>query len=255
MGTYREQKFAGKVALITGAASGIGKATAELLAAQGAQIMLADINEQGLADTLARIEGQGGSARTVVFDAMQETDCVRIVNDTVQQYGKLDILGNIAGIVSMYHLHEITAALWQKFMAINLNAPMFLSREAMPHLLESAGCIVNISSTAGVGGQAYNTPYVATKHAVLGMTKSLALEFAKRNVRVNAICPGGVQTPLNDTIRWPEDIDQALVQRLFPVMDSMATAEQIAAVFAFLCSEEAQFVTGAGWVIDGGQTI
>ncbi len=249
------QKFEGKVALITGAASGIGKATAELLASQGAKLLLADINEQGMADTASVIENAGGEVKSTVFNAMQEEDCVRIVAQAAEEFGQIDILGNIAGIVSMYHLEEITADLWNKFMAINLNAPMFLSREAMPHLLESKGCIVNISSTAGVGGQAYNTPYVASKHGLLGMTKSLALEFAKRGVRVNAICPGGVQTPLNDTIRWPEGIDQALVQRLFPIMDSMATAEQIAALFAFLCSDDAQFVTGAGWVIDGGQTI
>ncbi len=248
-------RFAGKVALITGAASGIGQETAILLASQGADVYLADINQAGLIDTKQRIEEQKGSCDSTVFNAMEETDCVRIVSECVQRFGKLDILGNIAGIVSMYHLAEITSDIWDRFMRINLNAPMYLCREAMPHLLETEGCIVNISSTAGVGGQAYNTPYVASKHGLLGLTKSLALEFAKRNVRVNAICPGGVTTPLNDTIRWPENIDEALVQRLFPEMDRMATPQQIAAIFAFLCSEDAQFVTGAGWLVDGGQTI
>ncbi len=248
-------RFAGKVALVTGAASGIGQETAVLLAAQGARVVIADINESGLSDTQRRIEEASGDCAPIVFNAMEEADCVRIVEQGVERYGQLDILGNIAGIVSMYHLAEITANIWDRFMRINLNAPMFLCREAMPHLLETQGCIVNISSTAGVGGQAYNTPYVASKHALLGLTKSLALEFAKRNVRVNAICPGAVATPLNDTIRWPENIDKALVQRLFPEMEGAATAEQIAAIFAFLCSDDAKFVTGAGWLVDGGQTI
>lgn len=248
-------RFAGKVALITGAASGIGQETAILLASQGASVFLADINKAGLEETQQRIADVNGSCSSSVFDAMEETDCVRLVEECVQRYGQLDILGNIAGIVSMYHLAELTSDIWDRFMRINLNAPMYLCRESMPYLLATQGCIVNISSTAGVGGQAYNTAYVASKHGLLGLTKSLALEFAKRNVRVNAICPGGVTTPLNDTIRWPENIDEALVQRLFPEMDSMATPQQIAAIFAFLCSDDATFVTGAGWVVDGGQTI
>jgi len=250
-----ENRFEGKVALITGAASGIGQATAVLLAEQGATVMLADINESGMAETAAKIDAFSGRCLRTVFNAMEEADCVRIVAETVEQTGRLDILGNIAGVVSMYHLEELSADIWNRFMKINLTAPMFLCREAMPHLLKTEGCIVNMSSTAGVGGQAYNTAYVASKHGLLGMSKSLALEFAKQNVRVNAICPGGVETPLNDTIRWPENIDQSLIQRLFPVMDRMGAAEQIAAIFAFLCSEDARFVTGAGWLVDGGQTL
>ena len=248
-------RFAGKVALLTGAASGIGQQTAILLAAQGAKVHLADINESGLKETARQIESVNGQCSVAVFNAMEEQDCLRIVQECVDQYDRLDILGNIAGIVSLYHLSEITSEIWDRFMSVNLTAPLLLCREAMPHLLKTEGCIVNISSTAGVGGQAYNTPYVASKHGLLGVTKSLALEFAKRNVRVNAICPGGVTTPLNDTIRWPDNIDQALVQRMFPELDTMATPEQIAAIFAFLCSDDAKFVTGAGWLVDGGQTI
>lgn len=250
-----DRRFEDKVALITGAASGIGKATAIRLAAEGATVMLADINEAGMAETLAEIKQGGGTAAAVAFNALSNDSCEAIVGQTLAHFGRLDILGNIAGVVSLYHLEELSNDIWNRFLQINLTAPMILSREAMPHLLESKGCIVNLCSTASVGGQAYNAGYVASKHGLLGLTKTLSLEFAKRGVRVNAICPGAVATPLNDTIRWPDDIDESLVQRLFPTKPGAAQADEIAAIFAFLSSEEAQFVTGAGWVVDGGQTV
>ncbi len=248
-------QFSGQVALLTGAASGIGRATALRLAEQGAAVALADIDADGLQQTVDAISKINGTAYSLSFNAMAETDCARIVQDTVEHYGQLNILGNIAGIAGFYHLAELTGDVWNRFLQINLTAPMILCREAMPHLLKTEGCIVNISSTAGVGGQAYNTAYVASKHGLLGLTRSLALEFAKQKVRINAICPGGVATPLNDKLRWADNMDESLVKRLFPLMDKSASAEEIAGVFAFLCSTEASFVTGADWVIDGGQTL
>lgn len=246
-------RFADKIALITGAASGIGQATAIRLASEGAQVMLADIDEAGLAKTLAEIEKQKGTAACFTFNACDEQSCCDAVSATIKRFGKLDVVGNIAGIVSFWHLHETTTELWNRSIQINLTAPMIICREAMPHLIKSQGNIVNMASTAGLSGQAYNAIYAATKHGVIGLTKSLAVEFAKQNVRVNAICPGAVKTALNDKMRWPENMDEALIGRLMPLLDHMAEPEEIASLFAQLASSDSRFVTGAEWKIDGGQ--
>ena len=252
MSTY-PSRFNNKVALITGAASGIGRATAIRLAQEGASIMLADIDQAGLAATMKTIVENNGQADSIHFDATQNDSCIAAVADTVKRWGKLDIVGNIAGIVSFWHLHEITPEVWNRCMQINLTAPMVISREAMPHLIDTEGTIINMASSAGLGGQAYNATYSATKHGLVGLTKSLAVEFAKKNVRVNAICPGGVNTAINDKMRWPDDIEPAMLNRLMPLLDTMAEPEQIAGLFAQLASEESAFVTGATWQIDGGQ--
>ena len=251
---HSSNRFSGKVALLTGAASGIGRATAVRLAQEGAKLSLADIDSEGLEQTRKLLEEYGTEVQCIEFDACDEQACSELPGQTVDQFGQIDILGNIAGIVSFWHLHEITSEIWHRSMQINLTAPMLISREAMPHLLKSQGNIVNISSTAGIGGQAYNTVYSATKHGVIGLTKSLAVEFASRNVRVNAICPGGVKTALNDKLRWADNMDQKLVQRLMPLIDHIADPAEIASLFAQLASDESRFVTGAAWVIDGGQT-
>ena len=246
-------RFSDKVALITGAASGIGRATAIRLAQEGASIMLADIDQAGLDATMATIVDNGGQADSLHFDATQNDSCIAAVEATVKRWGKLDIVGNIAGIVSFWHLHEITAEMWNRCMQINLTAPMIISREAMPHLIKTEGTIINMASSAGLGGQAYNATYAATKHGLVGLTKSLAVEFAKKNVRVNAICPGGVNTAINDKMRWPDDIEPSMLSRLMPLLDKVAEPEEIAGLFAQLASAESSFVTGATWQIDGGQ--
>lgn len=246
-------RFADKAALITGAASGIGRATAIRLAAEGASVMLADIDTAGLNDTLKQISELAGEADCFTFDATNEQSCCDAVAKTVERWGKLDIVGNIAGIVSFWHLHETTTDLWNRSLQINLTAPMIICREAMPHLIKTQGNIINMASTAGLSGQAYNAIYAATKHGVIGLTKSLAVEFSKQNVRVNAICPGGVKTALNDKMRWAENMDDALVGRLMPLLDHLAEPEEIASLFAQLASSDSKFVTGAAWRIDGGQ--
>jgi meso-butanediol dehydrogenase/(S,S)-butanediol dehydrogenase/diacetyl reductase len=246
-------RFTDKVALITGAASGIGQASAIQLAREGATVMLADIDATGLSDTQAQIAQLGGNSACFTFDATQEQSCIEAVNSTVEQFGQIDVVGNIAGIVSFWHLHETTTELWNRSLAINLTAPMIISREAMPHLIKTKGNIVNMASTAGLSGQAYNAIYVASKHGVVGLTKSLAVEFAKQGVRVNCICPGGVKTAINEKMRWAENMDDALMARLMPLLDHMAEPEEIASLVAQLASDDSKFVTGAAWRIDGGQ--
>lgn len=240
------------MALITGAGSGIGRATAIRLAREGAAVYLADINEAALTDTASML-GENAGCATGVCDVSSRAQCRQLVGDAVVEFGRLDVLCNIAGIAPCNNFLEIEEADWQRVVGINLDGVFYLCQAAMPHLIESGGNIVNMSSSAGRTGQAYNSSYCATKAAVLMLSKALAVEFAGRGVRVNAICPGGVLTPLTHNFAPPEDADMDLFARLMPLLP-MAEAEEIAGAVAYLASDEARFVTGAEFAIDGGQT-
>ena len=246
------QRFTGKVALITGAASGIGRATALRLGREGAMLFLADINEAGLTETVGLLPTEC-KANIACVDVTDSEACNALVDNCIEQFGQLDILCNIAGIALCKNLADITDSDWQRAVGINLNGVFFLSRAAMPHLIESKGNIVNMSSSAGLVGQAYNSAYCATKAGVLMFSKSLAIEFAKKGVRVNAICPGMVNTALTEQFSMPEDVDMQLMEKLFPLIEG-AEPEEIAGAVAYLASAEARFITGAALPIDGAQT-
>ena len=246
------ERFKGKVALITGAASGIGRATALRLGEEGATLYLADINQAGLSDTVGLLP-TGTAATTVCLDVTDSEACNQVVQDCVARHGQLDILCNIAGIALCKHLADISDQDWLRMVGINLNGVFFLSRAAMPHLIQSKGNIVNMSSTAGLGGQAYNSGYCAAKAGVLMFSKSLAIEFAKQGVRVNAICPGMVKTPLTEQFTLPEDVDMQLLGKMFPLLEAAEPAE-VAAAVAYLASDEARFISGVALPIDGAQT-
>lgn len=246
------QRFADKVVLVTGAASGIGRATAVRLAGEGANVVLADINTAGLEETAAALP-EGTESLQLKLDVSSAENCGQVVNETVKQFGRLDVLCNIAGIPLYKHLADISEDDWNRIVGINLNGVFFMCQAAMPHLLESQGNIINMSSSAGLEGQAYNSGYCATKGAVLLLSKSLAMEFAGKGVRVNAVCPGAVATPLSAGFELPEGADPNLMQRLFPLLE-MSQPEEVAAAIAYLASDEARFVTGVGFPIDGGQT-
>ena len=246
------QRFTDKVALITGAASGIGRATALRLGEEGATLYLADINEAGLAETVEALPA-GTPATTCCVDITSSAACSQLVQDCVTAYGKLDVLCNIAGIALCKNLTDISDQDWDRMIAVNLNAVFFLSRAAIPQLIESKGNIINMSSSAGLVGQAYNSAYCATKAGVLMFSKALAIEYAKEGVRVNAICPGMVITPLTQQFQLPENVDMKLLERMLPLIDG-AQPEEIAAAVAYLASDEARFITGAALPIDGAQT-
>lgn len=245
-------RFTDNVALITGAASGIGRATALRLGSEGASLFLVDINAEGLAETVAALR-EGVSATTAIINVTDSAACSQAVEGCVATYGKLNILANIAGIAICENLTSITDEQWHRLVGINLDGVFFMCRSAMPHLIESKGCIVNMSSSAGLVGQAYNSAYCATKAGVLMFSKSLAIEFAKQGVRVNAVCPGAVNTPLVENFVMPEGADMDLLGKLFPLLDA-AEPEEIAAAVAYLSSDEARFVTGMALPIDGAQT-
>ena len=246
------ERFTGKVALVTGAGSGIGRATALRLASEGARVLLADINEQSLKDTREALPA-GSDAIGVVTDVRDSASCSAAVDACINSFGQLDILCNIAGIALCQHLTDISDEQWQRVMDINLNGVFFMCRSAIPSLVESKGCIVNMSSSAGLEGQVYNSAYCASKAGVLMFTKALAIEFSKQEVRVNAVCPGMVKTPLTENFAMPDNADMQLMGKLFPLLEG-AEPEEIAAAVAYLASAEARFVTGAALPIDGAQT-
>jgi meso-butanediol dehydrogenase/(S,S)-butanediol dehydrogenase/diacetyl reductase len=233
------KRFAGKVALVTGAAGGIGRATAQRLAAEGAQVFGADVAE--------------GESVAHHLDVADPAACRDAVAACVARHGRLDVLCNIAGIMSFAHATEIAEAEWNRVVAINLSGVFFLCQAAIPHLLESRGVIVNMASAAGVKGQAYTLPYSVTKAGVISLTQCLAVEYAKRGLRVVALAPGGVKTAMTASVKFPEGFDPALIQKLIPLMD-LATPDEIAAAVAYLASPEARYINGAVLSIDGAQT-
>lgn len=247
-------EFQGRVALITGAASGIGRAAALRFAAGGAHLYLGDVNADGLETVAGEIRAMGREVATETFDVADAGACRAAVAAAVGRFGRLDVLCNIAGIVKAENLADISDEAWMRTVGINLNGVFFMCRAAMPHLLETGGNIVNMGSTAGLVGQAYNVPYCATKGGVVMMSKALAIEFAGRGVRVNAVCPGGVKTPLTDKFTLPEGADMKLVERLWPLME-MAEPEEVAEIVAYLASDKARYITGVALPIDGGQVI
>jgi meso-butanediol dehydrogenase/(S,S)-butanediol dehydrogenase/diacetyl reductase len=246
------QRFENKVALVTGAASGIGRATAIRLASEGAAVFLTDINADGLNETVAALP-EGCRSECHPLNVTDSAACNAAVEACVESLGKLDILCNIAGIAICDNLTNISDEQWHRAVAINLDGVFFMCRAAMPHLITSKGNIVNMSSSAGLVGQAYNSAYCATKAGVLMFTKSLAIEYGKQEVRVNAVCPGFVKTPLSANFNMPEDVDMDLMTKLMPLTEG-AEPEEVAASVAYLASDEARFVTGIGLPIDGAQT-
>ena len=253
MGNVVPGRFEGKVALITGAGSGIGRATAIRLAAEGASVLGHDVNADSLAETAATISDAGGTVSTRTGDVTSRAECFDAVAATVEAFGKLDVLGNVAGIAQSLHVTDMTEAQYRRMVAINQDAPFFFCQAAIPRLLESDGNIVNIASNAGLMGQAYTVAYCMTKGAVIQMTRSLAMEFQKTGIRVNAIAPGGTETSLTANFTMPEGIDFDL---MVPYMGfrGMGQADDIAALFSLVASEEGSNIHGAILSSDRGVT-
>jgi meso-butanediol dehydrogenase/(S,S)-butanediol dehydrogenase/diacetyl reductase len=241
------------VALVTGAASGIGRATALRLASEGAAVLCADVDEAGLGETLARIGAVRGRSTAALTDVSDPGAARAAVGAAVERFGGLDVLCNIAGVGSFQNTTDVTPEEWHRVLSINLSGTFFMSQAAIPHLLERRGNVVNLASTAGLIGQAYNAAYCASKGGVVLLTKSLGVEFARRGLRVNCLCPGGVDTPFTRSFGAPEGADIELIARLSLVRE-LAGAGDVAAAVAFVASDEARFINAAAIPIDAGMT-
>ncbi|HWP65388.1 MAG TPA: SDR family NAD(P)-dependent oxidoreductase [Candidatus Limnocylindria bacterium] len=233
-------RFAGKSALVTGAASGIGRATARRLAAEGARVLAADVQN----DALAAVAAELGPASAVRRCDVSDPAAVEAaVGDAVARFGALDVVVNAAGVLRTAHTHEETLEAWNRVLAINLTGTFLVCRAAIPHLLTTRGAIVNVSSTAALRAHAWTAAYSASKGGVLALTYELAVEYGQQGLRVNAVCPGGITTPIHQAFKVPDGADQKLVRRIMP-LTGFAEPEEVAATIAFLASDEAVHITG-----------
>jgi meso-butanediol dehydrogenase / (S,S)-butanediol dehydrogenase / diacetyl reductase len=240
-------QLSGKVALVTGASSGLGATVARLFAARGAAVF-------GIARDAERMAGVFADVPGGAFAPVDITDpgaCREAVGACVDRFGRLDVLVNAAGFHQMRHTCEVTDAEWAYDLAVNVSAPFYLCRAALPHLLDG-GNIVNVASVAGLEGEVYSAGYCAAKHALVGLTRALAVEFTRERLRVNAVCPGGMLTPQVTEFTPPSEPDYKLIMRIAAPRGLMEPAD-VAAVIAFLASDDAAAVHGAVYPVDNGK--
>ncbi|WP_040815486.1 SDR family NAD(P)-dependent oxidoreductase [Nocardia concava] len=240
-------RFEGRVAVVTGASSGLGEAVARQLRDGGAKVLGVGRDKDRLASAF-----DGDESSWLAADLTDPDTAAEIVRACVDRFGSLDILVNAAGAHTMRHTADVTNADWHHDLAINLNAPFYLSRAALPHLLATSGCIVNVSSIAGLEGQAYSAAYCAAKHGLIGLTRAMALEFDSKGIRINCVCPGGMTTPMVTNFTFPEDPDYTLIMKIAAARGLMDPT-QVANVITFLCSPEASAVHGAIYTVDNGK--
>jgi len=252
------REFEGKVALVTGATSGIGAACAHELAARGARVMLTGRSARRGAEVLEALRGAGGDGAFVAGDVRDRAFCTRAVTETVGRLGRLDVLVNNAGISLAASAPETSDGQWDAILETNLAAAFFLSREALrPMLAQGAGAIVNVASDWGLVGGERAAAYCASKGGLVLLTRAMALDHARQGIRINAVCPSDTDTPMMlEDFRQrgvaPQDGAREASEGI--PMGRMATAAEVARVVCFLASDAASFVTGVALPIDGGHT-
>lgn len=246
------ERLEGKIALVTGAASGIGRATALRMAAEGARVFCSDVQVEACEETAKSIREAGGESAALSCDVTRSEDCDAAVRSVVDAAGRLDVLANVAGIGIYRHATDFTDDEWRRVIDINLTGTFFMCRASIPHLLESSGNIVNVASAAGLVGTPYGAAYSASKGGVVLLTKTLAIEFGRQGMRSNCVCPGGVDTPLLRKYEVPGGVDPEMMKRM-SFLPTLGKPEEIAGLIAYLASGEARFVNGAAFSIDGGQ--
>lgn len=245
--------FNGKVAIITGAASGIGRAATELFLEQGASVVASDWNEARLGELEADLKGK--AVTTFRANVAEEADCAAMIGKAIDTFGRLDILVNNAGVMDLNEpVGDVDTGIWRRVMTVNVDGPMFAMRAAMPHLIAARGTIVNIASVAGVSGAAAGAAYTASKHAVIGLTLNTAWMYATRGVRCNAVAVGGVTTNIMESVDTSKMHAEGLARSsvYYPLNPGMLEPIDIARVISFLASDNAGKVNGAILPADGG---
>jgi NAD(P)-dependent dehydrogenase (short-subunit alcohol dehydrogenase family) len=232
-------RFGGKIALVSGAASGIGKAVVERLTSEGASVVGVDVST---------------GSDIVACDVRDPEACAAAVATTLERHGQLDVLANVAGVGGSFISAQMPVDEWRRIIDINLTGTFLLTQAALPALLESKGAVVNLASVSGLRATPYNAAYCASKGGVVMLTKSLAVELAKTGVRVNAVCPAGVETPLIAKFGMPEGGDDTLLARLSNPMGRLLQPAEVAAAVAYLASSDASGITGTTLAIDGAAT-
>jgi NAD(P)-dependent dehydrogenase (short-subunit alcohol dehydrogenase family) len=250
-------RFEGRVALITGGNSGIGEATAERLAAEGAHVAIVARDEARGAELVKRIGEQGGVAAFFTADVTQEEPVKRMVEAVMQRFGRIDVLVNNAGIINFGTVITADIDEWDRLMATNVRGVFLVSRSVLPHMIAAGGgSVVNLGSNLGLVGTRGAAAYATSKGAIVQLTKAMALDHVAEGIRVNCVCPGTIDTPLVQRQRigrTEEELRQGAerLRQRHPI-GRMGTPEEVAAVIAFLASDEASFVTGSLYSIDGG---
>lgn len=245
------QRFEGKVVLVTGAAAGIGKSTAERIASEGGRVVCTDVQSEAVEATAKEIQAAGGEALALVSDVSDPASADEAVARTLEAYSQLDSLCNIAGILQFDHTHELDLAKWNRILEVNLTGTFLMCQAALPPLLDSGGNIVNMASTAGLAGHPWMAAYAASKGGVLALTSTLAVEYGKQGVRTNAVCPGSIKTAMHDQFELPDGADAKLLERIMP-LDHFRGPDKAASLVAFLASEDADHINGEYVRVDGG---
>ena len=243
--------FEGRSILVTGASSGLGAAAVRRFAAGGGLVYAASRDQEKLAEVAASCADLPGEVRFGPLDVASPADCRAAVAAAVDAYGRLDVLVNNAGRHDFRVTTDVTEDEWDADIALNLSGAFYLCQAAIPHLLETSGNIVNVASVAGVMGEAYSAAYTAAKHGIVGLTKALAIEYLNAPIRVNCVCPGGMDTPQVATINVPEGVDWELIMRV-AAKRGLMSADSVAAVIAFLASDDASSVHGSIQMVDQG---
>jgi NAD(P)-dependent dehydrogenase (short-subunit alcohol dehydrogenase family) len=248
-----DARFTDRITIVTGAGSGLGRATARLFASEGAPVAAVDVAEDAAEKVVAEIAEAGGRARAVKADVSDPASVRAAVDDVASELGRPQVLVNCAGIGGFTHTVEESYERWSAILGVNLTGTFLMCQAALPHLLDGGGAIVNVASNAGLMGQPYSAAYCASKGGVVNLTRALAVEYISRGVRVNAVAPGGMNTPMVAGFTMPEGVEMKEFHKIVSPL-GYAEPEELAGLVAFVASDAARYMVGSIVSMDGGIT-